>query len=765
MGKPLKVLAQWIFPFGLTQVQAKRLIKTILASLISFIFCIVSPVAHRLGSAVDQLPGMTVTLHPGRRTGEMIEAVVLAYSGMAVGLAYATLGRFAYSQLRIHSTEQKALGLLAALYVVMLFVVGILRSLSPRLYQFGFMVFNIVAFSFLSNLSLSLANNTEAFSVPILLSTALCLFINIVLFPELGSAHLGFSILGGLNELHSHVDTTVAYFVTSSGYRLSSLQAQRATLRNVLTACNIVLAESSFEMSYSFMAPRELKPVLRKIEDLASTATALVGACELEYALLGDLNRSDNEKTYHEDKSDGREFLRREIAYADQNVLLGFLKSVRHPVLNLSSAISRCFDCIKLAVAYGYDVPDHKIQLMSSFTTNNITLDVIDDALIEIAQAITIYDSSIPNSLERALFEGDESYDMLLPREEYFLLASFLLNLREFANKTRSLLVDARDIVELRRERGLRGWRGRSVWFFSITSKTTLLKYLWTGQEEPMEVDVTTISSYLQEDDGSADQRSGGGKQRLARNLLIDILELPGKYSHHMKFTFKYTLLLTLLTFPAFSVHLRGWYLGIKGSWVAYLANLIYESSIGGTADLFVIRAIGMVVGSAVGYAAYAASSPTVGGYAIMCVIVGVGISIGYYYMLVSPYPKSAMVAVVNITAIILSAIIPPGGNMLDLFEKRCLTMLVGGAATMVVQVTIFPAKARVALVEQIIDCVRRCITIQDTIALGVDGGIPSYATQQAAYARLDKECDKAKKSLAMAETYSRLVSFSERRG
>jgi len=70
--------------------------------------------------------------------------------------------------------------------------------------------------------------------------------------------------------------------------KLRDLTKSKAELRSKVEACKAVYTECSFELAYSVLAPRELKPISGKgIKNLMGKTLSLVGACESVYALLG----------------------------------------------------------------------------------------------------------------------------------------------------------------------------------------------------------------------------------------------------------------------------------------------------------------------------------------------------------------------------------------------------------------------------------------------------------------------------------------------
>lgn len=108
--------------------------------------------------------------------------------------------------------------------------------------------------------------------------------------------HIGLSTLETLQEVQKVQKAAADLFVAFSVGKdcevcvagLRDLTKSKARLRAKVAACRAVYTECSFELAYSVLAPRELKPISGKgINSLMGKTLSLVGACESAYALLG----------------------------------------------------------------------------------------------------------------------------------------------------------------------------------------------------------------------------------------------------------------------------------------------------------------------------------------------------------------------------------------------------------------------------------------------------------------------------------------------
>lgn len=108
--------------------------------------------------------------------------------------------------------------------------------------------------------------------------------------------YIGLSTLETLREVQKVQKAAANLFVAFSVggdpegcvANLRDLTKSKAGLRAKVAACKAVYTECSFELAYSVLAPRELKPISgRGIKNLMGKTLSLVGACESAYALLG----------------------------------------------------------------------------------------------------------------------------------------------------------------------------------------------------------------------------------------------------------------------------------------------------------------------------------------------------------------------------------------------------------------------------------------------------------------------------------------------
>lgn len=109
--------------------------------------------------------------------------------------------------------------------------------------------------------------------------------------------------------------------------QLQDLIKLKADLAQSLADCTTIYTECSFELAFSILAPRELKPITRKgIKGLVVKTISLVGACESAYVLMGMEQKSIHGTSTFDYLDFGRSRTRKKTETGDQQLLKHLLK-------------------------------------------------------------------------------------------------------------------------------------------------------------------------------------------------------------------------------------------------------------------------------------------------------------------------------------------------------------------------------------------------------------------------------------------------------
>ncbi|TVY52227.1 putative membrane protein [Lachnellula cervina] len=491
-----------------------------------------------------------------------------------------------------------------------------------------------------------------------------------------------------------------------------------------------------------------------------------------------------------EEEKDNLELIkpRKEIESGDIELLKYLVARIAKPLADLQEKIDRSVDVVTSCLAYCYDVP----KLPSGARApKGIELQEIDIRIDILIEALADFDKNSASALEgaAALHDLDHPQVDIMPRMETFLISSFLLNLRHAAFQTLEMLNQSRVLVEKRQARHGR----RRIYLPRINWQ----KWLASGGEEDMfalpengkKEARTGKSNKASEDDDddsatsnesllakkdvesapTTDARSQTPKSakkatkseivsskkrplinRLRHNLADGIEYLAE--SEDFFYALKLTIAVFLVTWPAFVYSWNTWYSLNRGLWAALQLVLITEVAIGTSVMTFMLRAVGTTIGCIWGYAAYQAGS----GNRVVCVVLLViGIIPSTYIQLGSKYVKAGMVSIISMSIVALATLdhtVP--GSATENFLKRWIAFLIGGVVALVIEVVLFPVKARDRLVESLASSISRIIEMEACLAYGVDTEANVDVQAGGVTQRFEHAKGKAEGALTAAETF-----------
>lgn len=576
----------------------KRIIKNVTATTLLVSIALIPGSRVTIGKAAYLGAITTVFGHPGRRFGQMAEALILVLCGTTLGLAWSILGIYLGS-LVINQNPPAAYAIRAIFLAVVVLFHGYLRSKTPRLFIFVLLLVIVSVVSLTSTAKVVAPVSATSILYPILIAAGCITLVNICIFPEFSSKYLGQMTLDTLNDTVEALGDAGTYFIESKKgldqngaktgkdtddasitqeaekaadkdrglsekkatelpkaplhikakdilYRLFARKSERAEeiepekppkktvtdltniktkIRKKLSDCKAAQQECNFELAVSVLPPRNMKPIsVQAMKKLVANTIAVISACESKFALLGtddNAQASDQEPTKpgpgplehsktpaisalvgatsdlltpelpfpHDDSN--REKLstiaeqdnaelemikpKREIEFGDARLLRYLLARIAKPYEDLHNVIARTVEVVSACIAYAYDVP----KLPSGARVpKGILLEELDMQMDVLQKALLQFDTDAASALEGAAtmqeMEGKEPD--IMPREEVFLMSSFMLNVRQAASHIESMLKSSRELIERRqRQNGRRRiYAPRIKWS----------NWLYTGGEE-----------------------------------------------------------------------------------------------------------------------------------------------------------------------------------------------------------------------------------------------------------------------------------------
>ncbi|MCJ1380942.1 hypothetical protein MMC17_004051 [Xylographa soralifera] len=815
----------------------KRITKNVLATTITSDLSLIHEPNSPFGKAAYLSAMMTVFAHPGRRVGQLTETLSLALAGVVVGSAWSFLGIY-LSSILIQSHPPAAYAIRGIFLVIALIMHGFLRSQTPRLWVFVLLLIIVC----LINFTTTSARLTPVFVTqllyPILMASSVILVVNITLFPEFSSSFLGKTTIETLNEATSALTSAGRYFVHNEAIRprndaisaaealpvvanttkedvaaaeepslhisIGDITSAKSRLRSKLAICQAAQNESQFELAVSVLPPRAMGPISKRLmKTLVTNVIAVIGACESRYALLGDILLKVAETAGETESQASARSLsdldgknepdlklikpKKEIEYGDAKLLRYLLSRIQTPYQKLESAMMQNVEVVSLCIAVAYDVS----KLPSGAKApRGMMMEEFDQYSVSLQDAIRTFDTETTTALEgdtAIKASKSKEYDVM-PREELFLISSFLLNFRQAATQVAAMLEECRVLVDTRRQLHNRRhlyapkiyW---SKWLSGGGESGALPASGRKAARQGASNDRTSedgISGRRNElycpkgDDLEQQMHEGipfhmqpipsethGPSYAKPYEILLfplriraqaaDILEWMHN-SEDLLYALKLTLAAFIVVWPALVPSLNSWYSLDRGIWAALQLVFVFEVAIGTSFNAFFLRAIGTTLGSLWGWAAYEARY----GNPVVCVaMLFIGLIPAVYVQLGSKYPKVGQVSIVSLAVVALSTelqTVPGSGT--ENFLKRWIAFLVGGTVALIVEITILPVKARTRMVESLVAAINKIGQMEGCIAYGVELGANIEEFPPKVLTSFEHASGEAKIAIGAAETF-----------
>lgn len=180
----------------------------------------------------------TVFGHPGRRFGQLVEALTLVILGVSSGLAWSILGLY-LSSLAIQNDPPAAYAIKGLFLTVAIMVHGFLRSSAPRLFPGLILLAIVSAITLLSTAKQVTQLVATQIMYPVLLASGVILLVNLFIFPEFSSSFLGQITIETLNDIAKALEDSGRYFshtnrsaASIEDSRPSELKPESQTLQN-----------------------------------------------------------------------------------------------------------------------------------------------------------------------------------------------------------------------------------------------------------------------------------------------------------------------------------------------------------------------------------------------------------------------------------------------------------------------------------------------------------------------------------------------------
>ncbi|OAA81533.1 Malate transporter, aliminium toerance [Akanthomyces lecanii RCEF 1005] len=593
---------------------------------------------------------------------------------------------------------------------------------------------------------------------------------------------------------------------------LASLTESKTRIRSKLRACRAAQDEVNFEISLSKLPPDLMRPITtNSMTNLIQGIITVIGACENKFVLLGANNthtapaRSQTTNTlpntsqsFRNTPKSGKVRKRKgkrtqhaedvkpikEIEGGSVELVEHVLLCIRDPVMDLHQSIKEAVGVLIDCLAYCLEVAKLPSGEVAS---ESISLSDLDAKMDRFADAMVAFDAQSAEALKAAATETDGQALDFMPRMETFLISSFILALRQSAAQIMLMLRHSRTLVELRQQRNSRSrlWLPKFAslgqWLSSSGTEPSVVAAAENGvnvvrndSDAPTELNsaaaqnastenmhrsrsgdeelASPLSNNMHHNESrrhTRDSKSASSRFERLRHTAADVLEWA-QNSEDLVYSAKLSIALFLVTWPALVPSWNQWYAEVRGIWAPLQLILVFELAIGTSLIVFFIRLLGVVFGGVIGYLSYEIAR---GNRAAVVAVVLFGIVPSIYIQVATKYVKAGMISIISMAVVALSAVntAAPG---YEVFYKRLVAFIIGGVVAVLIEIFIYPVRARDRLVDSLAAAVLHVQNMQAVIAVGIDHPDRPNFRSRKLYTRFKRARDKAQSCLTAAETY-----------
>ncbi|KAH8201285.1 hypothetical protein TruAng_004529 [Truncatella angustata] len=751
---------------------------------------LIPAVIQVLGSSTYLGAMVTVFGYPGQRFGQMAEALFLIFTGTAFGLAYSILGLY-LSSLVYGTNISAAYAIRAVFFALAVIFHGILRSSTPRLFLFVFFYLLITLTVLTTTATVVSATIATQISYPILTALAAVLLINVAVFPESSSGFLGNTVIETLHDTTRCLEDAVDWFATARNEmtpelkptaqddtekgpeitlrtRLISLTDRKPKLRAKFAGTKKAQGECNFEVVYTVLPPESLKPIsMTSMSRLVQTTISVVNACESKYAMLGedqdtdsietadaDSHSEDSDSSASSDDSDQSSDIEsssssvasksvrhkskhirnlelvkpiREIESGDIELFDHIVSQVRGPSKILQHHMHEAVDLITCSLAYCYDVA----KLPSGARApSGITLEEIDLRIKIFAEALIMFDKNSAEALEHAAaiaYRGSQTGG---------------------EKDINAVPDDARKAARAGRGDDKQGTRSGET----DSSTSNEKPFEQPGEEVGRPPHEQQVKFPFQE---RIPQRKGLHNPNAStalwlRGLAADVIEFVAD-SDDLAFALKMSVAGWLITWPAFVPSLNAWYVSMRASWATLQLILVFEVSVGTSIQGFLLRVIGVIYGCVAGFLSYRIGQ---GNRVVVVVVLVIASLPAAYTHLGTPYVKTGIISIVSMSVVGLASTVSPDAYPWEIFLKRMICFLIGGTIALIVELVLFPVRARDRLVESLASAIQQISNMEASVAIGIETPKSIDLQSETLNANFHTAKEKAEAALTAAQTF-----------
>ncbi|KAI1434257.1 hypothetical protein GGR50DRAFT_663700 [Xylaria sp. CBS 124048] len=685
-----------------------ELVKSFLGFFIAYAICLIPVVQQKFGRYAYIMAISAIMNHPGRTVGAQVDGTVLTILGTATGLGWGAFGLW----LSTVTTPARAgfAAILALFLFIFMFIIACLRSYYIRTYQLVICAGIAISYACLADVSAEHVSWPKLldYGKPWLIGQAVSLVVCVLIFPDTGSRLLATGI-------HQTFDVMVEA-IPPVGNHLKT----RRRLAQAFVDMSQVYRDLVIDFSITKLNPRDALMLRNLIQEAIRALSSLRRDSRLSRPLIGNIYEGDGSSS-----EEGPDFVANIGARNERPNETEQTRAVAYVTESLTEPMKRLLHSMKFALkscdAALMEMCGHRRSLgLPSDISNDVhsasvSLQEHITAFCDIQEMILCSDKlplacfKHPDIIKifaycRPVHQAATAIQSLateliglqqrLPKHRHFHLPSYPL--RKAIHRTNA---------QVRHDRG--GVTAGS-YFRNLSDVTKIIQTIGSRDFRPVSqrgVDGSNATASEKTTAGDFGNRPSYGN--LYRRCLYKIWTgLHRMQGFETRFGLKTALVTFLLSLPAYFLQSRSWWDRHQAWWAVVMSWLIMGPRTGGNVQDLFTRVFCAIIGSLWAGLAYKAGNGNPFVMATFAIIFMIPMMYRYTQ---SDHPRSGLVGCITFTFVSLSVFEQGNHSVAEITAARGASMVVGVAASIVVNWILWPFVARHALRKGIASMMFNC--------------------------------------------------------
>lgn len=654
----------------------KRMLKVAITLSGGIALTINHPLVDIWGKNPFLLGTTAIYLFPKQSVGAQVVSTAIALLGALCGIAYANLAIFLAGQTQ-SSAPMGYIGegrraLLFTSFVLCAFICGYIRSKYPRFYLLTIFAMIVNMFALIWGIN-DFGYVFQGFFVVMAAGAGWSMLVNLCLWPEDHGSILRADIDKALSEARQVV-SDVEQSIWAKGFGEVNCDLLGGAVRNLAAS----FKESNYEISLSRVDARDLLALSGKLETLVDLVKVYNCAVRAKPSSLSlPAPNLEAMPMYGQESHPTEETLPVNPRSSTSDLELTKCKAISFAFLEAVRIIDRISQRITAAYNAPPKIGPHTLPLVDTITLH-AHIETVSTALLQERESRTELNNTA-NGVEEVAFTD--------------LIGTVVIEMLETVEEAarKSIAVQSTGRLSLFLPIKFRKEKGGGLEKKNIGS---------SDEEEYAEFH-DLEDSIAGDDDGDDDTATElvllRPEKRWYTSLSLSLSRILSriKHSRHIKYAIKFSIVMGVLSLPAYIKKNYIWYENLHAQWALISAMVAMETTRGMTFRTAGMKVCGAVAGGVSAFISMYISRGYVWGDVTFALFVGLLIG----YLVINPSSaKAGTVFALAFNIIIGVAQTSPDHDTIAALAKRLITLPIGLVVAMLIHVGVFPFHARAQL-------------------------------------------------------------------